>query len=320
MKTIVTWLLGLFALLPLSANNNLRHWNLTDGNRIHAELVEYDEEANQVYLRVNETDDRYLTLEDFTALDQAWLVEWTRMSDQLAEVLEQMPGDFTAYQYIGELDTHDFYVYEPSSVKNTSRRPLMILISAGPKGMRYLLRHMEAAETTGMTIVAMDHYGNKKSTDSTADYVERFSELLPQIETVVPHDPNQAYMGGTSGGSLRAMIWTNKIDRPWKGVYWNGGWLGYEDEHVLESYRPMKVIVVNGNNDRAANQMLRNRDLDILLENDLEVGIIAFEGGHQLPPTEHQVMAFEWLLDSESTGTLSTLDDLQPKPASEFPE
>jgi hypothetical protein len=71
MKTIVYWLLGLFALLPLSANNNLRHWNLTDGTRLHAELVEYDEEANQVYLRVNETDDRYLSLEDFTALDQA---------------------------------------------------------------------------------------------------------------------------------------------------------------------------------------------------------------------------------------------------------
>lgn len=320
MKKIIFALLSVLTLVPLSANNNLRHWNLTDGTRIHAELVEYDEAANQIYLRVNESKDLYLTLEDFKALDQAWLMEWTRMSEKLTEMLKTMPGVFTAYQYGGELDDHEFYVYEPSSVKDTRLRPMMILISAGPEGMRYLLRHMEAAEETGMTIVAMDHYGNKKSTNSAAGYIERFNELLPQIEATVPHDPNQVFMGGTSGGTLRAMIWTNTIDRPWKGVYWNGGWLGCKDEHLRDSYRPMKVIVVNGNNDRAANSCLRNRDLSILLENNIEVGIIAFEGGHQIPPTEHQIMAFKWLLDSESVGELNTLEDLQPKATHEIPE
>jgi hypothetical protein len=318
MKYIAYWLFSLFALVSICANNNLRHWNLADGRQLHAELIEYDEASNQVYLRVKEVDDLYLKLEDFSALDQAWLVEWTRMSSELMNMLDKMPGVFTAYQYQGELDTHDFYVYEPSSVVGASQRPLMLLISAGPKGMRYLLRHMEAAEATGMTIVAMDHYGNKKSTNSNAGYIERFGELLPNIEAVVPHDPNQFFMGGTSGGALRAMIWTNTFDRPWKGVYWNGGWLGYSDKHVRESYRPMKVIVVNGNNDRAANSMLRKRDLSILLANDVEVGIIAFEGGHQVPPPNHQIMAFEWLLGSKNTKELSTLDDLRP-PA-QFPE
>lgn len=51
MKSIACWLLSLVVLLPLCANNNLRHWNLTDGSRIHAELVEFDETGNQVYLR-----------------------------------------------------------------------------------------------------------------------------------------------------------------------------------------------------------------------------------------------------------------------------
>ena len=115
MKHLVCCLLGLLTLLPLCANNNLRHWNLTDGTRIHAELVEYDEDDNRVYLRINESEDRYLTLEEFTPLDQAWLVEWTRMSVQLMEMLDKMPGEFTAYQYQGELDTHDFYVYVPST-------------------------------------------------------------------------------------------------------------------------------------------------------------------------------------------------------------
>lgn len=99
-------------------------------------------------------------------------------------------------------------------------RPMMFLFSAGPKGMRYLLRHMEAAEATGMTIITMDRFGNS---------------------------------------------------------------------HTAEA---------------------ANRNLE--LKNDIEVGIIAFEGGHQVPPVEHQVMAFEWLLNSESVGALSTLDDLRP--------
>jgi hypothetical protein len=320
MQYILYGLLVLFTLLPLSANNNLRHWNLIDGTRIHAELVDYDEATNQVYLRINESDDRYLKLEDFTALDQAWLIEWTRMSGELMNILDEMPGTFTAYQYNGELDNYDFYGYEPSSIQRASQAPLMILVSAGPKGMRYLLRHMEAAEAAGLSIVAMDHFGNKKSTESSAGYIERFSELLPQIEAAVPHDPNQVFLGGTSGGALRAVTWANKIDRPWKGIYWNGGWLGYESEHILDSYRPMKVIVVNGNNDKAANHYLRKRDLSILQENDIEVGIIAFEGGHQIPPAEHQTMAFLWLLGRDSIEELSTLEDLRPQPAPKFPE
>lgn len=319
MKSIACWLLSLVALLPLCANNNLRHWNLTDGSRIHAELVEYDEAENQVYLRVNEKDDLYLTLEDFSVLDQAWLIEWTRMSGKLMEMLDKMPGEFTAYQYQGELDSHDFYVYEPSSVEGTTLRPIMFLISAGPKGMRYLLRHMEAAEATGMTIITMDRFGNSHTSEAADWNLERFRELLPQIEATVPHDPNQLYLGGISGGALRAVRWANTIERPWKGIFWNGGWLG-QDSSLRESYRKMKVIVVNGNSDRAANHFLRKRDLEILLNNDIEVGIIAFEGGHQVPPLEHQIMAFEWLLDSGSVETLSALDDLQAPAEPALPE
>lgn len=311
MKRILLWFLTLAPIFLLHANNNLRSWSLTDGSRIRAELVEYDELSNQVYLRINEVEDHYLQIEDFSAIDQAWLLEWTRMSGELAEMLEEMPGRFTAYQHIGELDTHDFYVYEPSSVLSSVERPIMFLISAAPKAMRYLLRHIEAAEATGFTIVSMDRFGNTKTAEAAADNLVRFLELLPVIEETVAHDPEQIHIGGISGGALRAIRWANDIDRPWKGVFWNGGWLG-RDTSLLDSYRKMKVIVVNGNNDRAANKYLRNRDLDILLDNGIEVGIIAFEGGHQIPPTEHQIMAFEWLLGKETVNELNTLDDLQP--------
>jgi len=83
MKHSLYCLLSILPLYSIFANNNLRHWNLTDGQQIHAELVEFDEATNQVYLRIKEVEDLYLKIEDFSPLDQAWLVEWTRMSGQL---------------------------------------------------------------------------------------------------------------------------------------------------------------------------------------------------------------------------------------------
>ena len=58
----------------------------------------------------------------------------------------------------------------------------------------------------------------------------------------------------------------------------------------------MKVVIVNGNNDTAANKIL-DRDLPILRKNNCEIGIISFEGGHQIPPAENITKAFQWLLE-----------------------
>ncbi len=296
LKTSLLFLLLLVSICPsLLANTNLRNWQMTDGTRLHAELVDYNEAENQVYLRIREQDDSYYKLEDFTELDQAWLVEWLEVSEKLTTKLETLPGRYTHYNYLGELSNYDFYVYEPSSVTKTSNRPLMILFSAGPKGLRYLLRHVDAAEASGMTIVAMDHFGNTHTSEATVIQNERFNELLPQLEATIAHNPNQLFTGGTSGGALRAIRLTNRIERPWAGIYWNGGWLGHTKD-LDDSYRAMKVIIVNGNNDKAANQIL-DRDLPILRENNCEIGIISFEGGHQIPPKENITKAFQWLLD-----------------------
>ena len=87
-----------------------------------------------------------------------------------------------------------------------------------------------------MTIVAMDRFGNSHTAEEAANNLLRFRELLPQIEAVVAHDPNKLYLGGISGGALRAIAWANKIDRPWQGIFWCGGWLGH-DKNLLDSDR-----------------------------------------------------------------------------------
>ena len=60
----------------------------------------------------------------------------------------------------------------------------------------------------------------------------------------------------------------------------------------------MRVIIVNGNQDRAANGTI-SRVTNILEDAGNKVGLIAFEGGHQVPPSESQLKAFNWLLEEE---------------------
>jgi hypothetical protein len=245
---------------------------MTDGSRLYAELVAYDETASRVHLRIRELEDSYIKLEDFSVLDQAWLVEWLGVSERLAAKLDKLARRYTHYNFAGELSDYDFYVYEPSRTMDRTQRPIMILFSAGPNGLRYLLRHIDAAEETGMTVVVLDRFGNTDSAEASNVLYEQFQEIFPQIERTVAHVPNEFYMGGTSGGALRAFRLSNRVARPWAGIYSNGGWLGHTES--LEAHYPAyKVVAVNGNNDKAANHYLE-RDLKILQEHGATVAVI----------------------------------------------
>ena len=301
---IALFLLGFTAcVIDLFGNTNLRTWTMSDGTKLRAELIEVDPSGNFVYLRKNERDPQFYRLSDFSTVDQAWLVEWLEVSERLNAKLDDLSGRFSHYNYIGDLFNYDFYIYEPSTVYESQGGPLMILFSPGPKGLRYLLRHLDAAESTGMTIVTLDHFGNTHSHEESMASTERFKEILPKIEEIVQNDPNQLFIGGTSGGALRAIRTTIRIDRPWAGIYSNGGWLGTE-RYFESSYLPIKVAMVNGNNDKGANYYL-DRDVSILQENKAKVAVISFEGAHQVPPTISQEKAFNWLLGSEDITELS---------------
>ena len=295
MKTFL--LLCLASLLASSAfaNTNVRTWTLEDGSSLYAELVNYDDEADRVHLRIREKEDAFRQLADFSPIDQAWLVEWLEIGERLNAKLEEIPGTYTHYNWQGELGSYDFYVYEPSSVVGSSTRPLMILFSPGKNGRRFLLRHIDAAEATGMVIVTLDRFGNTRDVESWEAQKHQFFELFPQIERTVPHNPSRLFAGGTSGGALQAFRKTWQVARPWAGVYSNGGWLGPTDD-LEPSYPALRVAVVNGNNDRAANHYLP-RDQKILQDNGSTVSVISFEGAHQVPPPETMTKAWDWLLD-----------------------
>jgi len=293
---VMAAILFCLGLTPAFSNTDTRHWNMASGKTMHAELMNYDLEKKVALLRQdNGTETEYL-LTAFASVDQAWLIEWAEFSDELEQNLQHMEGEFTHYQTEDDYHT-DFYVYTPSAYAKTTELPMLILLHPSGKGARYVMRFMEAAELLNIIVVSTDGNRNTPSDAETLVMFERFKDLLVSIEEKVPHDHMRLCLGGTSGGALRALYYSAKIQRPWTGIFSNGGWLGPKNCPGLSLPYPagMRVAMVNGNNDEAANHYVP-RDSRILQERGCEVGLFSFEGAHQIPPPAVQIKVLEWLM------------------------
>ncbi|MGJ8643662.1 MAG: hypothetical protein ACSHX9_09660 [Luteolibacter sp.] len=279
--------------MDASANAEIRDWKLTDGSQLRGEIEGVDEAAKTVTLKNDKGEEVIIPLDELSTLDRAWVLQWIEFAEELAAAVEKFGGRIEHYDGVGETNATPFHVYHPSGdVPANTARPLMILFSANGKGIRYLLRHIEAAEEVQMTLVSCDVFRNHMEEDES---IRRFRELLPIIRTMVPHDPERDFMGGTSGGAWRSFnLSTDLPDEEWTGIYSNGGWLGGQ-KNWNRDYPPMRVVMVNGDEDKGAIAWM-DRDTEILQNHDCEVAVVAFEGGHQVPPPSVQVKAFKWLL------------------------
>lgn len=280
----------------LSANTDVRDWELRDGTKLTAELVYYDSATEQVLLRFHDVQDRIVSFSAFSSVDQAWLVEWQEVTEILASQIDDMGGEFIHKLTVGNQPT-DLFIYWPASME-CQPPPLLILFHPGGKGARYAMRHIEAAEKAGIVLVACGQFRNTGDDfESEKAFLERFREVFPQILDFVAPDPSKVFIGGTSGGAGRAFHYTAWIDYPWAGVYSNGGWTGGNKYRFLPYPSNMRIIMVNGNQDRANREV--DADTQILQAAGNKVGLILFEGGHQVPPPASQLKAFHWLLESE---------------------
>jgi len=277
------------------SNTDTRDWKMVSGNTLRAELVEYDLDREMALLRFKGGAHREYPLDMFSVVDQAWLIEWAEFSDELDQDLAHMEGRFAHYQARGAFTT-DFYVYTPSKYAETTALPMLILLHPAGKGARYVKQFMQAGELLDIIIVSTDANRNTEGDPAVAAAMfERFKELLERIEEAIPYDRQRLYIGGTSGGALRAFHYAAKIKRPWAGIFSNGGWLGSKQSLSLPYPGGIRVAMVNGNNDRAANSWVA-RDSKVLQARGCEVGLFSFEGAHQIPPPAVQVKALEWLM------------------------
>lgn len=298
-RSAACFLVYLFTVACLHSNSDTRDWTLSSGKSFRAELISYDSTTEQVTLKFNDEENRNYRFQDFGVIDQAWLVEWVEFEEQLHLQIEEMSGTFEHIVTTGAYPT-DLYVYYPSSAENSSRAlPALILFHPGGKAARYCLRHMEAAELSGMIIIACNSFRNTGD-----DFVQesamlaRFKDIFPEILERVRLDRERIFMGGTSGGAWKAFHYSAWVKYPWAGIYSNVGWLGGQKYYNLPYPSGMRVAIVNGNQDKAANNVVQ-ADSRILQDAGNKVAVMMFEGAHQVPPVDAQVKAFNWLLQKE---------------------
>lgn len=281
------------------ANTDLRQWRLATGENVTGELIDYDPQSGIVTLKLNFKENKQFSFEDFSLIDKAWLVEWVEFADRLGELVSELKGTFQHVITAGDYPT-ELFIYYPSTWQNVGPPlPAMILFHPGGKAPRYLLRHMEAGEKASLILISCGHFRNTHEDAEEDKLALRWKEVFPQILEKVKFDHARLYMGGTSGGAARAFDFSVTTSHPWAGIYSNGGWLGGKEGYGRDYPDNMRVAMVNGNNDKAANHWAE-RDAEELKKHDAKVALMSFEGGHQVPPTPIQLKAFNWLLEREA--------------------
>lgn len=280
---------------PAAANTDVRRWT-GDGKSFSAEVVTFDPATGKVVFKGGDGLDFEMNEKLLSLTDQAWLREWVFIEEELKQKLVKLGGETEHHVTQGEYPT-DLFIYHPPGVEKPAERPMLILFSPTGRAQRNLLHYAEAAATLKIVLVACGQFRNDSSDREANEMRDRFGEVLPLIEKYVEHDPKRMMMGGSSGAALRAFIYSTTFKRPWYGIFSNGGWLGPSDSRERD-YPPMRVAVVNGNNDVAANGVVE-QESKILMAHGCKIAVFSFEGGHQVAPPEHTTDALRWILTDQ---------------------
>lgn len=287
----------MLATLPLAkANSDMRDWTFAEGSPLRAELTEYDEKSGVLSLRKEDKTVLKFQRDELSTVDKAWLLQWVEFKEEMEAMVHKLGGSIVKMTGTGKFTT-EYSVYHPAGTAAQSKLPMMILFHPGGNGHRDILRYVEAAEAVKMTLVSCETFQNGKNNREDpvqeAEFLERFKELLPQIEAAVPHDPKRVFMGGISGGSWRAFHYSAQIPRPWAGIYSNCGWVG-DEKYWNFPYPKMRVAFLNGDRDHGRNT--NTKDIEVIRKSGSEISFQMFEGGHQAAPPSVMTKAFRWLL------------------------
>jgi dienelactone hydrolase len=271
----------------------MRNWEGKDGNRYDAEIISVDETNEKLTLRLSGEKETTLSFSDLSVRDKAWILEWIEMNEELAEKVKEYGGRLERIDDKEGKGRAGFYVYHPSGVVDATKpRPLMFIFDPSGNPIRYILRHIEAAEKTKITLASSETFRNGQN---TADTSKKFDAILTLFESNVPYDKNRLFLGGTSGGAVAAFA--TSADLPhvkFAGIYSNVGWLG-PAPHDKRPYPAYRVAMVNGDKDHAVADYL-DSVTKTLQDRGCTISLFAFEGAHQIPPPSVQIKSFRWLL------------------------
>jgi hypothetical protein len=262
------------------------HW-------LGAELLSFDEKTGEFALRKEDKTILTFQRDELSITDKAWLLEWLEFKEEKEALVEKLGGKIARHAGTGRFTT-EYSVYHPSGDTPGEKLPMMILFHPGGNGHREIFRYVEAAEAVKMTIVSCETFQNTQDDPKwEAELLERFKELLPQIEKTIPHDPARVFMGGISGGGWRAYHYSAQIKRPWAGIFANCSWVGVEKYWGLP-YPKMRVAMVDGDKDYGRYTL--EKDMEVIGKSGSAISVQVFEGGHQVAPPSVMTKAFRWLL------------------------
>lgn len=175
---------------------------------------------------------------------------------------------------------------------NAPPRPILIAFSPSGNGKAMVEKLKPATESVGWLLVGCDNLRNGMKDKQLEVQIE--DEILADVLKQVPHDPERIYLGGFSGGAMRAYGITARRNEPYAGVLAFGGWLGgpnYQKEPYREN---MSVAMVTGVRDIGASGWVPI-DTKTLRQRNCAVKHFAFDGGHTVSPAAITRTAIKWL-------------------------
>ncbi len=265
-----------------------RTWTSDDGKELVGELIR--DSGESVVLKIK--DKEYtIPLTRLSEADREWLETRRKEIEEKKTAFAALAGTTKTFP-TNETQKVTFHVYYPTNYSPDSPPPMIILFSASGQGKAILEKFIESCETMGWVGVGCDTFKNGVD-DSIQDPL--FGELLPIMEKSVFHNPDRLYLGGISGGAMRALGYTAQFDRPWKGVISCGGWLGKRFD--LEYRKDMAVAWVNGDKDKNANGWIDN-DSAVLEKRGCKTKAFHFPGGHEVGPPATLTEAMKWALQN----------------------
>ena len=287
----------IFAALSLSlAFAEERTWTSSDGRTLRAELLSYNIEAERVTIKTSANKEFTLPFDKISEEDRAYLRELAEKEKAKLEELKKAAAEKAGKSVKETTDAgNSFHVYYPQSYSLEKKPSVLILFSPGGGGAGIMRNFKQGADKLGWVLVGCDNLKNGQDWDEGKVI---FNDLLAAIEERV--DPGRLYVGGMSGGAMRAYLYTAVIERPWKGVIACGGWLGGGKNHELKFTKKMAVAIVNGDTDKNANLYIESTK-KVFERRGGKVEVIMFPGGHTVGPPDVIEKAMTFVHENTNT-------------------
>ncbi|MFD2257255.1 protein-disulfide reductase DsbD domain-containing protein [Luteolibacter algae] len=211
-------------------------------------------------------------------------------SGSVLGAMEIRPGGMVSRIADGETGV-SYHVYAPEDHGKEDLSPLLIVFSPGGDGKGIAGKIRETANEKGWIVVGCDNLRNGMKDHELELKME--DEVLDDILANVPHDGKRRYLGGFSGGAMRAYGLSVRRKDEVAGILAYGGWLG-GPSYQGEAYPPgLSIAMVNGIDDQGASGWMPI-DTRTLRKRGSTVKHFAFEGGHSVAPEEVTAQALSW--------------------------